>query len=389
MFGNIAGVRQQQFEIKYDSDGYCEIIPIHSGKRLDVVGWGNEANVDQWSENGGNDNQKWVIKKSERGNYNIISKRENRYLDAFQSKTANGTNIQVYEQSGGNGQEFKIEKVGDKEDIPQKIVEEGTYKIVMATDQNQSLTVDGGKTENGANVHLWEYVNSLQQQFNLVYDGNGYYEIIPVNSGKRLDVVGWGNEANVDQWSNNSGADNQKWQIKKNKAGNYNIISKRENRYLDVYQSKITNGTNLEVYEQSGGKGQEFWLEKIENKSEKTVEENIYKIAPQVNSNIVIEASGSNTDNDGRIQIWKDYDVPAQTLSIQYIDGYYRIALGHSGKYLTVKYRNIARGTEIVQYEWNWRRKSKVDDSRQWRWKPRNFTIIKSKFSYYNKGLYR
>ncbi len=359
------GANQQKFQIKYDQEGYCEIIPIHSGKRLDVVGWGNEANVDQWSANGGNNNQKWVIKKSKRGNYNIVSKRENRYLDAYQSKTGNGTNIQVYEESGGNGQEFKIEKIGNKEEIPSKTVEEGTYKIVMATNNRQSLTVDGGRTNNGANVHLWEYVNSMQQQFNLVYDGNGYYEIIPVNSGKRLDVVGWGNEANVDQWSNNGGGDNQKWQIKKSKAGNYNIISKRENRYLDVYQSKLVNGTNLEVYEASGGNGQEFKLEKIQNKSEKTVEEKDYKIVPQVNKNLVIEASGSNYDNDGKIQIWQDYDVPAQKFSIEYKDGYYRIALKHSGKYLTVKNRNLARGTEIVQYEWNWRRQSKMDYKRK------------------------
>ena len=172
---------QQQFRIKYDSKGYCEIIPINSNKRLDVVGWGNGANVDQWEYNGGNDNQKWIIKKSSRGNYNIISKRKNLYLDAYQSKTNNGNNIEVYQKSGGNGQEFKLELIksdkGDKIEA-KKTVEEGTYKIVMATSTNQSLTVDGGKTGNGANVHLWQYVNSEQQQFNLVYDGKGYYVLL-------------------------------------------------------------------------------------------------------------------------------------------------------------------------------------------------------------------
>ena len=136
-----------------------------------------------------------------------------------------------------------------------KTVEEGTYKIVLANAPQQSLTVDGGKTEDGANVHIWEYVDSLQQQFNLVYDGKGYYEIIPLNSGKRLDVVGYGNEANVDQWSNNGGKDNQKWAIRKSASGNYNIVSKRDGLYLDAYQSKTANGTNIQVYEKSGGAG--------------------------------------------------------------------------------------------------------------------------------------
>ena len=339
---------QQQFELVYDDDGYYEIIPVHSGKRLDVVGYGNESNVDQWSDNGGNDNQKWVIRKSKAGNYNIVSKRDSLYLDAYQSRTENGTNIEVYEQSGGNGQEFKLEKIENP-----KTVEEGTYKIVLANAPTQSLTVDGGKTEDGANVHIWEYVDSLQQQFNLVYDGQGYYEIIPLNSGKRLDVVGYGNEANVDQWANNGGNDNQKWAIRKSQAGNYNIISKRDSLYLDAYQSKTENGTNIQVYEQSGGNGQEFKLEKIEDKSEKTVTDGTYQIAPQANTNLVMEVSASSMDNDGRVQIWEDFNAKGQKVKLEYIDGYYRISFAHSGKCLTVKNRNISSGEQVVQYEWN------------------------------------
>ena len=339
---------QQQFELVYDDDGYYEIIPVHSGKRLDVVGYGNESNVDQWSDNGGNDNQKWVIRKSKAGNYNIVSKRDSLYLDAYQSRTENGTNIEVYEQSGGNGQEFKLEKIENP-----KTVEEGTYKIVLANAPTQSLTVDGGKTEDGANVHIWEYVDSLQQQFNLVYDGQGYYEIIPLNSGKRLDVVGYGNEANVDQWTNNGGNDNQKWLIRKSQAGNYNIISKRDSLYLDAYQSKTENGTNIQVYEQSGGNGQEFKLEKIEDKSEKTVTDGTYQIAPQANTNLVMEVSASSMDNDGRVQIWEDFNAKGQKVKLEYIDGYYRISFAHSGKCLTVKNRNISSGEQVVQYEWN------------------------------------
>ena len=348
---------QQQFKLEYDGKGYYEIIPMHSGKRLDVVGYGNEANVDQWSENGGNDNQKWVIRKSKEGNYNIISKRDAMYLDTYQSKTANGTNIEVYEQSRGAGQEFKLEKIEeDKDDeeeiVDTKTVEEGTYKIVLANAPQQSLTVDGGKTEDGANVHIWEYVDSLQQQFNLVYDGNGYYEIIPLNSGKRLDVVGYGNEANVDQWSNNGGNDNQKWAIRKSASGNYNIVSKRDRLYLDAYQSKTANGTNIQVYEKSGGAGQEFKLEKIGDKSEKTVADGVYKISPKSNTNIVVEASASNKDNNGRVQIWENFNMIAQKLNIEYKNGYYKITMRHSGKSLTVKDNNLDKGVDILQCDY-------------------------------------
>ena len=362
--------KQQQFKLEYDGNGYYAIIPVHSGKRIDVVGTGNEANVDQWSDNGGNDNQKWVIRKSKQGNYNIISKRDSLYLDAYQSGSANGTNIEVYEQSGGNGQEFKLERIDKQEeptnpDTPETPsnptepdeqgvqIEEGTYKIVLANAPTQSLTVSGGKTENGANVHIWVYLDTPQQQFNIVDAGDGYYEIIPIHSGKRIDVAGTGSGSNVDQWENNGGNDNQKWKFVKSASGNYHIISQRLGLYLDACYSSSANGTNIEVYEKSGGAGQEFKLEKIDNKSEKTIEDGTYQISPKANTNLVVEASASNTDNNGRIQIWENLNMKAQKLKLEYVDGYYKISLAHCDKVLTVKDGKIESGSEVVQYDCN------------------------------------
>ena len=345
-------VDQQRFKFVYNEEGYYTIENIKSGKLLNVVGSGSESGtqIEQWEEQPSNEGQKWIVQDAGNGYYSIISKLNGLYLTVG----GNGANcdlMYVENPTGGDNQKFQIIESG----VPQgeKIVEEGLYKIVLANAPTQSLTVDGGKREDGANVHIWEYTNAAQQQFELVYNEDGYYEIIPTNSGKRLDVVGYGNESNVDQWSDNGGSDNQRWVIRKSKAGNYNIVSKRDSLYLDAYQSKTENGTNIQVYEQSGGNGQEFKLEKIENKSEKILEDGVYKIAPQANTNIVIEASASNTDNDGRVQIWQDFDVAAQRFKIEYINGYYRISFEHSGKCLTVKNRNISSGEEVVQYEWN------------------------------------
>ena len=111
---------------------------------------------------------------------------------------------QIVENTQSKKQELERRKQEKEEQIEaKKTIEDGTYKITMATAPNQSLTVDGGKTFNGANIHIWNYVNSPQQQFKIKYDDEGYCEIIPVHSNKRIDVAGWGNEANVDQWEYN------------------------------------------------------------------------------------------------------------------------------------------------------------------------------------------
>ena len=207
-------VDQQRFKFIYNAEGYYTIQNIRSGKLLDVVGSGSESGtqVDQWEDNGGTDNQKWIIKDAGNGYYNIISKLNGLYL----SVGGNGENcdlMYVENPSGKANQEFQITESG----VPQgeKIVEEGTYKIVLANAPTQSLTVENGSIVDGANVHIWEYKNNPQQQFELTYDDSGYYEIIAVHSGKRLDVVGYGNESNVDQWADNGGNDNQRWVIRK------------------------------------------------------------------------------------------------------------------------------------------------------------------------------
>ena len=345
-------VDQQRFKFVYNEEGYYTIENIKSGKLLNVVGSDSESGtqVEQREEQPSNEGQKWIVQDAGNGYYSIISRLNGLYLTVG-GTGANCDLMYVENPTGGDNQKFQIIESG----VPQgeKIVEEGIYKIVLANAPTQSLTVDGGKREDGANVHIWEYTNATQQQFELVYNEDGYYEIIPTHSGKRLDVVGYGNESNVDQWADNGGNDNQRWVIRKSKAGNYNIISKRDSLYLDAYQSRTENGTNIEVYEQSRGNGQEFKLEKIEDKSEKTVTDGTYQIAPQANTNLVMEVSASSMDNDGRVQIWEDFNAKGQKVKLEYIDGYYRISFAHSGKCLTVKNRNISSGEQVVQYEWN------------------------------------
>ena len=178
-------VSQQRFIFQYNKEGYYSIINEKSGKLLDVVGSGMNSGtaVDQWEDNGGYDNQKWIIQDAGNGYYNIISKLSGMYL------TVNGTGANcdllcVENKTGKDNQKFQIVEKGTPKG--EKTVEEGIYKIVLAKATTQSLTVDGGKKEDGANVHIWEYLNSAQQQFELKYDGQGYYEIIPSHSGKRI-----------------------------------------------------------------------------------------------------------------------------------------------------------------------------------------------------------
>ena len=104
-------VSQQRFKFEYYEEGYYKIINEKSVKLLDVVGSGLESGtpVDQWEDNGGYDNQKWIVKDAGNGYYYIVSSYNGLYLDVYAGLADNGTNVQVYEANGSNAQRFTFE----------------------------------------------------------------------------------------------------------------------------------------------------------------------------------------------------------------------------------------------------------------------------------------
>ena len=355
------GEIQQKFQLIYDGKGYYTIKNINSGKVLDVE-WGSlalGANVWQYEENG-TDSQKWILKKTSDGYYNIVSKLSGYYLDVSNGSKDNGTNIQVYEENGTASQKFKL----INKDTPKgtKTLEEGTYRIALAANTNAGLDVSNANRNNGANVQVWNYENVAQQQFNLSYDGNGYYTIIAVHSGKVLDIQNGGNTnaTNVWQYTNN-GSDAQKWVIKANSDGTYNVISKVESMYLDIADGKTNNGNNIRIYEGNDAIAQKFKFIKIADKSEKSIVEDSYRIAMGYKNNVGLDVSNGSTANQANVQIWEYTDVPQQKFLLEYTsDGYYKIKNLKSQKVLDIANGEQKSGTNVWQYEDN------NTDSQKW-----------------------
>ena len=200
-----------------------------------------------------------------------------------------------------NLQEPKELLENNQKAIPDKVLQDGKYRIAMYSNLNIGLDINAGLQENGANVLLWDWYeeNNLQKQFNIQYDEtDGYYTITNVNSGKLLTVQD--GQKNIIQYKE-YGTDAQKWKIIKNSNGSYSIISKLNNLYLDIQNGNISNGANVLLWE---------WYQ----------ENNLQK---QFNIN---------------------YDE---------VDGYYTIANTNSGKLLTVQDSGTINGTNVWQYEAN------------------------------------
>ena len=356
------GKVQQKFEFKY-VDGYYTIKNLNSGKFLDVANGSTKYKTKVWQYHENNsDAQKWIIQKTDDGYYNIISKLSGLYLDVNNGSSKNGTTLQVYTANGSASQKFKI----ITKDTPKgtKSIEEGTYRIALAKNNDYGLDISGASKSNKANLQLWEWDEVNQQRFNLVYDGNGYYTIIAVHSGNVLDVDNGGNVNGTNVWQyRNNNSDAQKWVIKKNDNGTYSIITKNDSMYLDLSNGLIKNGTNIQINEPNGTYSQQFEFIKQTDRSEQPIEEGTYRIVYSANEKYGLDIEDGSTDNKANVQLWQYNNVRQQKFEVEYTDGYYKIKNVKSEKYLEVdtSTKNVYQNKKSDSETQNWTIRKKAD----------------------------
>ena len=139
----------------------------------------------------------------------------------------------------------------------------GTYFITCAQNRNYVADVEGISSESGANIYLWETAGDNRNQMWQINDadGDGYYTVVSVNSGKYMDVAGGvaASGTNVQQWDVNN-SDAQLWQILANEDGTYTFIAKCGGMALDLSYGWIGNGVNIRIHEPNGSVAQKWYL---------------------------------------------------------------------------------------------------------------------------------
>ncbi len=256
-------------------------------------------------------------------------------------------------------------------------IEEGTYIIKSAINNDYVLDIYAGLKTNGANVQLYKSNGSNAQKWIIKKLDNNCYSLSAVVSNKVLDVYACANKAGTNVWQyefNNSNA--QKWIMQKNKDGTYSIISKCNGLYLDVYAGQAKNGANIQVYTGNNSNAQKFKLEKVSESNSNTTTENnknnnnvttnnnqdtkrtiadgTYSIQTALSSNFVIDINGGSKANGANVQIYKKQAANRQKFKVEYLgDGYYKIIAVHSNKVLDVYAGAKQAGTNVWQYEFN------------------------------------
>lgn len=128
--------------------------------------------------------------------YYIVNKNSDLSLDLPDGKTADGTNIQQWEQNGCFAQQFRL------------IAEEGGWcRIASVGDETKVISVASNTAADGTNVELATYTGADNQLFKVV-ENNGYYAFLTKCSGAKssLDVFEWSkaNGGNIAQYPYNA-----------------------------------------------------------------------------------------------------------------------------------------------------------------------------------------
>jgi hypothetical protein len=123
-------------------------------------------------------------------------------LEMWNTSRLDGSDIAQGSVSKNDFQKFKFTHLGN-----------GIYIITGATIANSFTVVDANKA-NGANVVLYPYAGTANQQFIVVAGDNGFYKFIARHSGKIIDVSGasMANGANLQQ-SENSNQISGQWKL--------------------------------------------------------------------------------------------------------------------------------------------------------------------------------
>lgn len=130
---------------------------LNNNKVIDVSGGSleNNANVQLWELND-TDAQKWRAEKLEDNIYAFICVNSDKAMDVLNETFSNNTNIQQYDYKQNTAQKWSL------------IYLENGYFKVKSNGGAFYVTIEGGSTENGSNIKIYENItedDSKKQEF--------------------------------------------------------------------------------------------------------------------------------------------------------------------------------------------------------------------------------
>lgn len=342
----------EQFRFIRLTDGTYRILNVASGRSIDLDG-ANIANgtpVQLW-DNSASCAQRWIAERNGDG-YRFRSACSGTSLDVSGAwVSSDNIKIGIWDSHNGDAQRFYLKS-------PQgQLVADGYYNIKSRLATQYALDIDGGGTPyDGVNARLWYYNGSNSQKFQLSYDqSTGYYTVKNVFSSRNLDVGGASTDTGANVWAwtqNNSCA--QKWIITDPEGNHsYKLLSGCSRKALDVNGAIAAADTNVQIWDNSSSLAQK-WEFSSTSASNQLVSDGIYTITSALDSNMRLSLDGTESIKNGtNINLQPQSDTDSQKFRLTYnsISGTYTIYNLAAARSLDVCGAESANGTNV--YVWS------------------------------------
>lgn len=290
-------------------DGIYTIVSgITNAKAIDIAGGSdkNGANIQIW-DNNKTIAQKWQFTYNTTTNdYTITNPINDKALDVYNANMNNGTNIHLYSSNNTCAQRWQIVK---------QIT--GQYVLISSCSVDKVMDLSNASTINRSNIQLWSYdPQTSAQRWSIVampIVEDGEYKITSKlsKSEKAIDLSNARvtNGANIQLWNYDANTIAQRWELKSDASGYYNIYTPDTDKNLDIYDANMKNGSNIHLFTFNNTCAQK-WL--ILESGEST-----YTIFSTCDKNYALDVSGGQTSNGTNIQLWKyDQEAKAQKWSL-------------------------------------------------------------------------
>lgn len=271
------------------------------------------------------------------------------YMQVEGAKAENGTNVQQW--GTGDGVTHDIWKLIDQGD--------GYYSLISAVGDGGTYALDvaGKKTADGTNVDIYQYNGGTNQQFMLTPNADGSYKLRTRVSGCKSAVeiadAGKGSGDNVQQWTVN-GASCQDWILeaaadpgcKMDTAVSYEFENVNSGMVMDIEAGKMEEGTNVQQWATGHFKSQKWVLTAFSGGG------NYYYIRSLSDENYVLKAVGSKSGGNIEIAPYSSKDSAMLFKFSKNPDGSYRIMTRASKDACLIEIPNAGTGSGDTVAQW-------------------------------------
>lgn len=345
---------KQRFNfVRDNSTGFYTISNSSNGKVFGLTRSGNIylSNLAQRKPNAADNSQKWIVTKTTTNKYIIKNAANPSFVMKLSNSSAtDGSNIQVGAYKAYNSQKWGLASTKVSVGKSTASIRTGIYTLVLSKHKSRAIEVNNGSTLQGANIQLNKTDNSAKQKFKIENDGDGYYHIISLISGKAIEPK-WGNlvpKTNVRLVNYSKYSVSQKWSVSKS-GSKYTFRSAANGHVLEVAGGSSNALANVQTNHSGATTSQAFYLKTT--KAKRTVSNSTRSIKLSKDATMGVAIKFNSNANNAKTRLMSI----AASKSAQFVfkydksTGFYTIKNKKSGKYLEIKGLKCSGGKAIRQ----------------------------------------